>query len=258
MIFPAHLAQAVPKNWQPTAGENSTQAFIDSSCGKIHAVIWRTEQAKGTIMMFHGNGESLASINDYAYAFHNLGYNLMAWDYPSYGLSSTCLFSQDGLLKDAESAYKWLVSQESADRIVIFGYSIGTGIAAYTASQHPQHDVYLVAAYDSLLNVAKERGFNIFPLSIIMRHPLPTNDWIKKTSGNIHMMHGLQDTLIPAKRASALFNEAGKNADIEYVENAGHGDDYLFNYRNAWMKRHLTKDSLDIEVKHEQAISIVK
>lgn len=202
-------------------------------------------------MMFHGNGESLASINDYAYAFHDLGYNLMSWDYPSYGRSSACLFSQHELLKDAESAYEWLLSQESAERIVIFGYSIGTGIAAYTGSQHPQHDVYLVAAYDSLLNVAKERTSNLLPVSIIMRYPLPANEWIKKISGHIHIMHGLQDTLIPPSRAGALFSEAGNNTDIEYVANAGHADDQLFNYRNVWMKRHLAKDSLGIEVQHE-------
>ena len=243
LLFPAYLAQPVPTNWKPSAGDSAIQAFIDSSCGEIHVVIWKIKQAKGTIMMFHGNGESLASINDYAYAFHNLGYNLMAWDYPTYGRSSTSFFSQAELLSDAETAYQWLNTQEKPERIVIFGYSIGTGIAIYTASQHPQHDVYLVAAYDSLLNVAKEHTANWLPISFIMRYPMPATNWIKKINGHIHMLHGTQDTLISPARAKALFDHANKNADIEWV-NAGHVDDNLFLYRNAWMQRHLTKDRI--------------
>ena len=193
-------------------------------------------------MMFHGNGESVASINDYAYVFHNLGYNLMTWDYPSYGQSTDCWFSQADLFNDAEAAYKWLLSQEKPERIVLFGYSIGTGVAIYTASQHPQHDVYLVAAYDSLLNVAKERVSNLLPVTLIMRYPLNAYKWINKIKGNIHMMHGLSDTLITPSRAQALLNKANQNADIEFVKNAGHASDNLFTYRNAWMQRHLKKD----------------
>ena len=258
MLFPSDSVQPVSAYWRPTAGDSATQTFINSSCGKIHAVIWKIRHAKGTIMMFHGNGESVASINDYAYAFTDLGYNLMTWDYAGYGQSTDCWLSQTELLNDAESAYQWLATQESAERIVIFGYSIGTGIAAYTASQHPQHDVYLVAAYDSLLNVAKERVSNLLPVSIIMRYPLPASVWIKKISGHIHIMHGLQDTLILPSRAGALFSEARNNTDIEYVADAGHGDENLYHYRNAWMKRHLIKDSLGIEGQNEQPISIIK
>lgn len=246
LLFPAYLAQPVPENWQPTAGESATQALIESSCGKIHVVIWKIKQAKGTIMMFHGNGESLASINDYAYAFHDLGYNLMTWDYPTYGRSSTCMFSQQQLLNDAESAYQWLATQEKSDKIVIFGYSIGTGIAVNIASQHPQHDVYLVAAYDSLLNVAAEHVFNVLPINLIMRYPLPAVEWIKKIKGNIHVLHGLNDTLIRPKRAQALISNGNKNADIEYVKNGGHANDALFLYRNKWMQHHLTTDRKQI------------
>ena len=246
MLFPSDSVQPVSAYWQPTAGDSATQTFINSSCGKIHAVIWKIRHAKGTIMMFHGNGESVASINDYAYAFTDLGYNLMTWDYPTYGRSSACMFSQQQLLNDAESAYQWLATQEKSDKIVIFGYSIGTGIAVNIASQHPQHDVYLVAAYDSLLNVAAEHVFNLLPINLIMLYPLPAVEWIEKIKGNIHILHGLNDTLIRPKRAQALIRNGNKNADIEYVKNGGHANDALFLYRNTWMQHHLITDRKQI------------
>jgi uncharacterized protein len=166
LLFPAQLAQSVPADWQPSAGDSQLQAMISSNCGKLHVAMWKINNAKGTLMMFHGNGESLASINDYAHAFHNLGYNLMAWDYPGYGRSTDCWFSQNDLLEDAESAYKWLATQENPQRIFIFGYSVGTGIALSVASKHQQNPVFLVAAYDSLLNVARENTYAFVPLVI--------------------------------------------------------------------------------------------
>ncbi|MFW5432024.1 MAG: alpha/beta hydrolase, partial [Methylophilaceae bacterium] len=123
MLFPSYAAKAIPIDWQPK-GKNSQQAMISGSCGKLHVAIWRTPKAKGTIMMFHGNAESLASIDDYAYAFHELGYDLMAWDYPGYGKSTDCWFSQDTLLTDAETAYQWLAAKEKPENIHLFGYSV--------------------------------------------------------------------------------------------------------------------------------------
>jgi len=237
MLFPAYVAMPVPTDWQPSAGNSQQQAFINGHCGKLHAIIWRINNAKGTIMMFHGNGESLASINDYAYAFHALGYNLMAWDYPGYGRSTDCWFSQDDLLADAETAYQWLATQEDPKRIVIFGYSIGTGIALSVAANHQQNPVYLVAGYDSLLNIAKDRMLSIIPVSLLMRYPMNTAAWIAKIKQPIYLIHGVKDRLILPSRAEAMVQAAQGKIKIEWVQGAGHTSDKLFIYRNQWLKR---------------------
>lgn len=237
MLFPTDLAQPVPANWQATAGDSATQAFINSRCGKINVVQWRIKQAKGTIMMFHGNGESLASVNDYAYAFHNLGYNLMTWDYAGYGQSTACWFSQDDLLADAESAYQWLASQEKPEKIVIFGYSLGTGIALSVAAQHQQNPVFLVAGYDSLTEVAKDGMPAVIPVSWLMRYPLDTANWVQAIKQPIYMIHGEDDQLIKPKHALALVNKSHGKVKIEWVKHAGHTSDNLFEYRNQWLKK---------------------
>ena len=237
MLFPAQYAQAVPANWQPTAGDSQAQAFIAGNCGKINVAIWRIKNAKGTIMMNHGNGESLASINDYAYAFHALGYNLMAWDYAGYGRSTDCWFSQADLLSDAESAYQWLAGQEKPEKIFIFGYSIGTGVALSIAAQHQQNPVYLVAAYDSLTNVANDKLPRIVPVSLLTRYPMNTDAWVSAIQQPIYLIHGDQDQLIKPARAKMLVEHARGKAKIEWVKGAGHTDDALFIYRNQWLKR---------------------
>lgn len=237
LLFPAELAKPVAIGWQPTAGDSNTQAMIEGSCGKLHVVIWKINNAKGTLMMFHGNGESLASIDEYAYAFHQLGYNLMAWDYPGYGRSTDCWFSQRDLLSDADSAYKWLAKQENPNKIYIFGYSIGTGIALYVESKHPYNPIFLVAGYDSLLNVARENTYPFLPVSLILRYPMVTKPWIEAIKAPIYIIHGDSDKLIRPLRVKELVKDANGKAKIEWVKNTGHTGDSLWQYRNRWLKR---------------------
>ena len=237
MLFPTQYAQAVPANWQPTAGDSQMQALIAGSCGKINVALWRIKNAKGTIMMNHGNGESLASINDYAYAFHNLGYNLMAWDYAGYGQSTACWFSQTDLLNDAESAYQWLARQEKQEKIFIFGYSVGAGIALSVAAHHQQNPVFLVAGYDSLANVAKDNISPLVPIRFLARYPIETAPFISLIQQPIYMIHGTADKLIRPARAQALEDASQGKAHLEWVQGAGHTDDTLFIYRNQWLKR---------------------
>ncbi len=236
LLFPAHITQPVTADWQPR-GIDSEQAFIEGSCGKLNVAIWRTPNAKGTLMMFHGNGESLASIDEYAGAFHALGYDLMAWDYPGYGQSTDCWFSQDMLLTDAESAYQWLATKEQATNIFLFGYSIGTGIALSVATQHQQNPVFLVAAYDSLLAVVIDDMPRFVPVNTLLRYPMKTKQWLDRIQQPIYLIHGKQDRLIRPQRAKSLVSHANGNAKIEWVESATHADDRLFAYRNQWLKR---------------------
>lgn len=237
MLFPAQYAQAVPANWQPSAGDNASQALINGHCGKLHVAYWQIKNAKGTLMMNHGNGESLASINDYVYAFHALGYSLMTWDYPGYGQSTNCWFSQDELLDDAESAYQWLATQEKPEKIYIFGYSIGTGIALSVAAKHPQNPVFLVAAYDSLLTIAKQKMPSFVPVTLLMRYPMITQTWVNAIKQPIYVIHGADDQLITPQCAQALAANAHNKVNIEWVKGAGHADDALFLYRNSWLKK---------------------
>jgi len=237
MLFPAFNTKPVTEKWKPSVGDSQTQAMIQGHCGQLHVVKWDIHHAKGTMMMFHGNGESVASINDYAHAFHNLGYNLMTWDYPSYGRSTDCWFSEEDLLSDAESSYQWLASQEKPEKIFIFGYSIGTGIALSVASKHPDNPVFLVAPYDSLSNVANDAMPPFLPVRFLIRYPMSTQVWVNQIKQPIYAIHGDQDTLIKPSRAMSLAQNSHGKIKIEWVKGAGHVDDKLFFYRNQWLKK---------------------
>lgn len=246
MLFPAYVAPVVASDWQPTAGDIQEQALITGQCGKLHVASWRLKESRGTVMIFHGNGESMVSMQIQAAKFLGLGYSVMGWDYPGYGKSDDCWFSEQDLLKDAESAYQWLIKREPASRVVLYGRSIGTGLALYIASQHPGHRVLLVSPYDSLLNVAKDNEPFLMPVGLLMRYPLHADVWIGKTKGDIHVIHGTADTLIRPERAEALMEASIGNADIEWIAGAGHIDITKSEQSNRWLAKQLTSPLLKL------------
>jgi uncharacterized protein len=236
LLFPRHVTTTVSANWHPE-GDKSEQALVSGSCGDLHVAIWRHPSAKGTLMMFHGNGETISSVDDYVHAFHQLGYNLMTWDYPGYGRSTDCWFNQDMLLSDAETAYQWLIKKEKPRNVYLFGYSLGTGIALSVASRHTQNPVFLVAGYDAMTNVALDHYSNFLPVRFLIRYPLQTEEWVKKIQQPIYLIHGLNDKLILPERARMLVKNAKGKVKVEWVENAEHASNNLFEYRNRWLKR---------------------
>lgn len=235
LIFPSQLSQPVFANWKPTLGNASEEVLLDGRCGKLHAVIWKNTDTKNMLMYFHGNAESIASVQSLVPALLQLGYGVMAWDYPGYGRSLACRFSEDDLLQDADLAYRWLASRGLQKNMVIFGSSVGSGLALYVASRHPGHPVLLIAPYDALVNVASDHMPFFIPVRLLMRYPLRAEQWIGRIDAPVHVIHGLADTIISPERARALLRHAKANASVEWVENADHDDAILIEKSFRWL-----------------------
>ena len=244
MLFPAYAARAVPQDWAPNLGQNDTQAMITGQCGKLHVVKWALPSDKGTIMIFHGNGESIASVQEQVPMFQKLGYSVMAWDYPGYGKSSNCWFNEDDLLRDSESAYQWLIKQTSVKQapesdVILYGRSVGTGLALYIASQHQVKQVLLVSPYDALVSVAKDHMPFFIPVGLISHLPIHASQWLEHVKCKVRAIHGLNDTLISPVHAVALFKDVKANASIEWVAGAGHNDITSFEEYDRWLAKQL-------------------
>jgi pimeloyl-ACP methyl ester carboxylesterase len=187
-------------------------------------------------MIFHGNAESVSSVETQQVAmFQHLGYSVMTWDYPGYGKSTNCWFNQDDLLHDSETAYEWLAKQTPESQIVLYGRSVGTGLAVYIASKHPVRQVLLVSPYDALLNVSIDHMPFFVPVSIISHLPLKASYWLDQVKCSVHAIHGLNDTLINPERAVALFRKAKSNMKIIWVAGAKHNDIILFEEYKHWL-----------------------
>jgi pimeloyl-ACP methyl ester carboxylesterase len=225
------------ESWQPSQPYPYKEMKLRSGKGLIYGVLWLAPNAKGTVLYSHGNGDNIADSQKSIPQFIKLGYNILIWDYRGYGRSTGKLDGQDGLLSDAESVYQWLNSRGYAGGIVLYGYSLGSGIALYLAHRHPGHEVLLEAAYDSLTSVAQDH-FPVFPVKLILKYPMPAALWAADVIAPVLIVHGTRDTVIPPDHAVALAKVA-PNAALTLIKDGGHYGLSNSPQYAGWLKRAL-------------------
>jgi fermentation-respiration switch protein FrsA (DUF1100 family) len=121
---------------------------------KLAARHWPVAGAKYTILYLHGNYEDLGSIAEYIPNFTRAGYSVFAFDYRRYGRSEGTP-TEANLNSDTELAYQYLRTKLGvpADRIVVFGYSLGGGPGVELALHQPVAGLVLQSSFVSAYRV---------------------------------------------------------------------------------------------------------
>ena len=147
-------------------------------------------------------------------AFHYRGYA------PSTGRPSS-----SALLADSVLAFDRL-QQASADGrgVVAVGFSIGAGVAAYLARHRPVAGLVLVTPFDSLEALARDLYWWA-PVGPLLRHRMPTVDFVRGSPVPTALIVAEHDTIVPARRSMAL-RQAIANLVFEAAVDAGHNDLY--------------------------------
>jgi pimeloyl-ACP methyl ester carboxylesterase len=162
---------------------------------KLHAVLFKAgSKSKGVIFYLHGNAGSVDSWGALADFYNNLHYDVMMPDYRGYGKSEGSIRSQKQFFDDVELLYSVLQKRYSEDKIVVLGYSIGTGAAAYIASANHPRLLILQAPYYTLPDLVK----NLYPVvpSFLLKYKFETAEYIKKCTMPIVIFHGDMDEVI--------------------------------------------------------------
>jgi len=109
-----------------------------------------------TFLCFHGNAANIAWRADFYRFLRDLPANVLAPEYRGYGHSEGTP-SEAGIYADAEAAYTFLVQQKSIPpaRLIAFGQSLGTAVAAHLAAQHPVGGIVLEAPFPSARSLAQ-------------------------------------------------------------------------------------------------------
>lgn len=191
------------------------------------------------ILYFHGNGGNIATR---AYRFQDLnerGFSVLAIDYRGYG-NSTGSPTELGLHIDADAAYDFAVSKGfTGDRVLLFGESLGSGVALELATRRPVTGIILDSPYSSVVDVAAGR-FPFLPVRLLMHDQFRSDLWIKAVKVPILIVHGTWDLTIPIIYARRLVTLGGDK--VTYIEVPGGGhlawDDVSDDSRvDVWLKR---------------------
>jgi alpha-beta hydrolase superfamily lysophospholipase len=174
----------------------------------IHALLYKSPLTpKGCILYFHGRGGNLARYwNAIPNTFLTRGYDVLIMDYRGFGKSYGKL-SEKALLNDAELLYHYAIKCYPAQNLILYGRSLGTGIATYIASKHLSKMLILEAPYLSILALA-EMKFSRIPkwfLSAFVKYHLRADQWIQKVKTPIELFHGTRDRLIPYENSQHLY-----------------------------------------------------
>lgn len=188
----------------------------------LHALHFTTHRPKGVVLYLHGNAGSVRSWGSVASDFMAHGYDVLIVDYRGYGKSTGTITSERVLHQDAAAMYAYLLHQYPERQIVVYGRSIGTGLAVYLAtSRHPKL-LILETPYFNLQELALAQ-FPWVP-SFLFKYPLRTDRWISQVASPIYLVHGTLDEVIPASASARLLPLIRSRHRLFTVEGGGHND----------------------------------
>lgn len=198
---------------------------------KLHGLLFQTEKPKGLIFYLHGNAGTVETWGNIASNYTNLGYDIFILDYRGFGKSEGEISSEAQLFSDISSAYNQLKKQYKEENIIITGYSIGSGMAAYLASINNPKALVLQAPYYCLEDLATDK-FPIVP-TFVIKYKIPTFKFIKKVKSPIYIFHGTVDYVIPYENSLKLKTILKSNDKLFSLENQDHlgineNEDFLF------------------------------
>lgn len=200
--------------------------FIATDDGiQLNLLHFKAQQSCGAVLHFHGNAGSIKSWGANAKVYTELGYDYFLYDYRGFGKSEGSISSQRELVHDAELVFEFVQQKFPADKIILEGFSIGTGIAAQVAAKHSVRQLLLLAPYKSLSALS----FDKFPFlpSFILKYTLKTDEVLPKIKSPITILHGTADEVIPFSNSEEL-KELFKSGD-QLIEVEGYHHNDLFN-----------------------------
>ena len=157
---------------------------------------------RGVVLYFHGNRQNIERYAKFAANFTKHGYEVWMEDYPGFG-KSTGERTEKKLFEQALQIRKMASSKYGADSVILYGKSLGTGIAAYVAFQTNNQRLILETPYYSIPSLFSCYA-PIYPTSKMSTYKIPTNEFLADVKYPVSIFHGSDDGVIPYRNAARL------------------------------------------------------
>jgi fermentation-respiration switch protein FrsA (DUF1100 family) len=219
MYFPDATRVAPAQAGLPRAAEVT---FASSDGEKLLAWYLPPDAGKPLVIYFQGNAEGLAArVGRFTWLSAD-GTGLLALCYRGYGGSSGTP-SEDGLIRDAAAAYGFARERIPAQRIVLFGESLGTAVAVALAAGHDVAAVILDAPFTSAAEVGAA-AYPFAPVRWLIKDKFRSDERIGRLTAPLLVMHGEQDRIVPIRFGEKLFALAREPKRFVRFPQGGHVD----------------------------------
>ena len=192
---------------------------------ELSALHLRLPNPKGVVFFLHGNSGNLQTWLTGVDFYRRVNYDLFMIDYRGYGKSSGKIESEAQLHDDMRVAWSKIAPQYAGKKLVVYGRSLGTGLAAKLSSDVQPDLTVLVSPYESL----KAMGDAHYPWlpGLVNRYTMRTDQWLPAIKGPVMIEHGEVDTLIGLSHGERL-RKIRAGTELVVVPGAGHNDIHKF------------------------------
>jgi fermentation-respiration switch protein FrsA (DUF1100 family) len=197
----------------------------------VRIIAWYLAPAQGkpTFLYFHGNGGGLVNRVERFRLFQKAGYGLFMPSYRGYS-GNKGKPTETALFADAKLAYDHLLKQGvKSGRIVLFGESLGTGVAVHLAAEKEVKvaAVVLDAPFTSLVAIGQEK-YPWLPVGLLLQDRFDSISVIKQIDAPLLVMQGSTDQVIPVSMAKKLYATASEPKEMKIISGAGHSNIFAF------------------------------
>ncbi len=208
LFFPGKNIETSPEAFGIVYGQVTVP-----STDSVKLVCWIIPSADTStlwLLYLHGNAGNVGKrgyVEHYA-QLHKLGLNILAVDYRGYGESSGNP-SEQGLYDDARAGYEYLRSAQRvpAERIIVYGYSLGSGVAVDLASNVPTAALIVEGSFTSIPDVGQEH-YPYLPVRLVARSQFASKLKIGAIVAPKLFIHAVDDHTVPIQYGRELFEIA--------------------------------------------------
>ena len=223
MYFPETLRTA-PADAGLAEAEEVT---LDTPDGE-RVIVWHIPpRGDGPVWLyFHGNGGALRYRVDRFRELTAQGEGLVALSYRGYA-GSTGRPSEAGLIADARAAYDFAAKRYGAERIVLWGESLGSGVALALAAEQPVARIVLEAPFLSAMDIA-QGAYPFVPVRFLMKDTFRSDERIAQVTVPVLILHGARDRIIPIRFGERLHELVRGPKQFIRLPEAEHNDHEQF------------------------------
>jgi uncharacterized protein len=223
LVFFPNIPGRLAGDWAPR-GLGEENVWLKSGDGiKLHGWWIRPQGAEFTFLCFHGNAGNITDRTDIYRFLSQLPANVLAVEYRGYGKSEGKP-SEAGLYRDAEAGYEYLIRERGieARKIISYGQSLGTAVAADLASRSEVGGVVLEAPFASAAAVARLRFWFLPGLSVLVHSQFDTEGKLQRVRAPVLIAHCSEDPVIPIGLGERTYREAREPKTFVRIEGYCH------------------------------------
>ena len=206
--FLYHSDETIPLLSDYGLSDKFTQISIPSHDGLLLHSWFLPPRSKEVpmIVFFHGNAGHIGHRSNWFRFFKSQGFGVLAASY-RYNAGNEGEPSEEFLLKDGQAILNWLETQQiSSEQIILYGESLGSGLATSLSVTNMVKATILEGAFSSITDVAAEK-FSFLPVRFLLKDHFANINHIGEIQTPVLILHGAKDSTVPLKFARKLFQK---------------------------------------------------